>query len=73
MAPLCSSNEGSTHRKCPGVDTRSVRRASGLLETRFSSLDSRMVRVQVLAQGTHPGSIPSLSLTATLNRCLQPM
>jgi hypothetical protein len=43
MAPLCSSNEGSTHRKCPGVDTRSVRRASGLLETRFSSLDSRMV------------------------------
>jgi hypothetical protein len=41
MAPLCSSNEGSTRRKCPGVDTRSVRRASGLLETRFSSLDSR--------------------------------
>jgi hypothetical protein len=36
MAPLCSSNEGSTHRKCPGVDTRSVRRASGLLETGFS-------------------------------------
>jgi hypothetical protein len=43
MAPLCSSGEGSTHRKCPGVDTRSVRRARGLLETRFSSLDSRMV------------------------------
>ena len=43
MAPLCSSDEGSTHRKCPGVDTRSVRRASGLLETRFSSLDSRRV------------------------------
>jgi hypothetical protein len=34
MAPLCSSNEGSTHRKCPGVDTRSIRRASRLLETR---------------------------------------
>jgi hypothetical protein len=33
MAPLCSTGEGSTHRKCPGVDTRSVRRASGLLET----------------------------------------
>jgi hypothetical protein len=42
MASLCFSNEGSTHRKCP-VDTRSVRRASGLLETRLSSLDSRMV------------------------------
>jgi hypothetical protein len=36
MAPLCSSGEGSTHRKCPGVDTRSVRRASGLLETGLS-------------------------------------
>jgi hypothetical protein len=35
MAPLCSSNEGSTDRKRPGVDTRSVRRASGLLETGF--------------------------------------
>ena len=33
MAPLCSSNEGSAHKKCPIVDTRSVRRASGLLET----------------------------------------
>jgi hypothetical protein len=33
MPPLCSSSEGSTHRKCLIVGTRSVRRASGLLET----------------------------------------
>ena len=30
------------------------------------------LRVQWLA-GAHPGSIPSLSFTAALNRCLQPM
>ena len=45
MAPLCSSNEGSTHRKCPGVDTRSVRRASGLLETGFSVTCQQSIRM----------------------------
>jgi hypothetical protein len=62
MAPLCSSNEGSTHRKCPGVDTRSVRRASGLLETGF----------QVTRRAPDPsaeGNVPKIRLCRHRHIC----
>jgi hypothetical protein len=35
MAPFCSSMEVLNTRKCPILGTRSVRRASGLLETGY--------------------------------------
>ena len=62
MAPLCSSGEGSTHRKCPSVDTRSVRRASGLLETGFSvTCRPGGARTEELAERDFPGTMKLLA------------
>jgi hypothetical protein len=55
MAPLCSSNEGSSIRNCLIVGTRSVRRASGLLGNgilgNFAGLSARSLRVDFRHNG----------------------